>query len=180
MNKKKIIITSIGAVATAGLLATAGITSAHFGGIFTDNNREKIQVAETNMDYQTWKTLQDSAQKITDYINTPEKFSKFLQMKKLLKEKNFTGAEKLRKDLGLPVMPEKGLKGNPAAREAVEKDDYQAWLKAMPSSSPIIKIIKDKTSFEKYVEMHKARKSGDTVKAEKIRQELGLPEKKIS
>ncbi len=184
MKKKKILFTGIGAAAVV-VLATAGLTSAFFGGgIADEETREQIHEAVENKDYEAWKTAHDSVKKITEYIESQEDFDKFLEMKELYKSGDKEAAEALREELGLPEMKGKGMHGkkggrggNPEAKQAVEDKDYNAWLEATPEDSPIREHIENEEDFNKLIEMHEAREAGDEDTADEIREELGMPEK---
>lgn len=169
-------------MATIGLLATAGFSSAQFQGFFDKETRDELKEAIENKDYDTWKKIQDSRPKITDYIDSQEKFEKFLEMQSLAKEGKTEEADAIREELGLPEIPKgqngKGIKGqNKEAREAIENSDYQAWVEAMPEDSPMRKYIENEEDFNKLVEMHEARENNDDDRAEELREELGLPDR---
>ena len=61
---------------------------------------------------------------------------------------------------------------------AIESGDYEAWIKIreennLPMNGKMFSMI-NKDNFSKYSEMYNAMISGDTEKADAIRQELGL------
>jgi hypothetical protein len=181
INKKQMILTGVG-VATIGMLGTAAITKAnwegHFGVGLDKTSKDKLNKAVEDKDYATWKQIQDSRKSITDYIDNEEKFKKFVDMQNLIKDGKFVAADKIRQELGLPERVNK--KGySPAQMEtihnAIQDKDYEAWKKVLKSDDPILEKINSKDKFDKYVEMMKAIKSGDTSKAKELAQELELP-----
>lgn len=61
-----------------------------------------------------------------------------------------------------------------AAEQAIEAQDYQAWVTAMGQDNPMTQNI-TADNFAEFVKMHQAMKDGDFETAQSIAQELGLP-----
>ena len=70
--------------------------------------KEEMQQAVEEGDYNKWKEIIDSRPKITDYINE-DNFDRFSEMHKLMEEENFDEAKEIREELGLP---DKGMMGH--------------------------------------------------------------------
>ena len=60
-----------------------------------------------------------------------------------------------------------------AMLSAFENNDYEAWKNLMGNRGRVSQII-TKDNFAKFAEAHKLTLAGNTVEAQKIRQELGL------
>ncbi len=63
-----------------------------------------------------------------------------------------------------------------AVHEAVENNDYEAFLEAV-EGSPIADIVTSEDDFDLFVEAHELRAEGDKEAAKEIMAELGFPEK---
>lgn len=151
--------------------------------IFKMENREAIQKAIENNDYETWKSLVGN-QKIAKII-TKDNWAKFVEMHKLFKQ-----ARAIREELGLldkEIMCDNCLKlkksrwseqfknKTKAAIEAAFKaGDYQAWLAAVGENNPLKDYI-TADNFTKFSEAYKLIKAGDFNGAQKIFDELGIP-----
>lgn len=66
---------------------------------------------------------------------------------------------------------------NEAEQEALENRDYSAWLDAFDDINPMSEFITNEDEFLMYVEMQEALMNQDMVTAEKLREELGIPER---
>lgn len=64
-------------------------------------------------------------------------------------------------------------KNHEAVESAVESGDYNAFVAAV-AGTPLADKITSEADFNKFVEAHNLRKSGDTAGAEKIMSELGI------
>ncbi len=185
LSRKKL-FAGIGAGAIM-LLATAGLTSANFGGLMDEDTRDQLKTAEENKDYDSWKSIQDSVPEITDYIDSQEDFEKFIEMNEAYKSGETETGDAIRDELGLPenFRPGQGNKNgqggqkgpNEEEKAALDSGDYNAWLEAVPEDSPILEFITSEADFQKLVEMHEAKEAGDDETAKAIADELGLPEK---
>lgn len=166
-------------LAALALIATAGLASAKFT-LMDEESRDQLEEAVENKDYESWKSIIESAPRITDYIDSQEDFERYIEMKELMKDGNTEEAEAIREELGLPeglvrTRSQKG--GNSAAREAVENGDYQAWLEATDEDSKMREYITDEAAFNKLVELYQAKENDDDDRVEELREELGLPER---
>ncbi|MBU1118787.1 hypothetical protein KKH43_02825 [Patescibacteria group bacterium] len=61
-------------------------------------------------------------------------------------------------------------------REAVENGDFAKWKETVESKPKVTDYITEE-NFSKFSEMHKLMRDGNREEAEKIREELGLPDK---
>lgn len=68
------------------------------------------------------------------------------------------------------------LENREAIREAIENNDYNAWLEAVGEDSKIAEFITEE-NFSRFVEMHKLMEEGREkfAEAREIGEELGLP-----
>jgi hypothetical protein len=74
--------------------------------------------------------------------------------------------------------PNYDLEVHEQLEQAMQKGDYDAWMQIrednnLPTKGRMFQVI-NAENFDLYVEMHNAMLSGDTAKADEIRQELGL------
>jgi len=60
-----------------------------------------------------------------------------------------------------------------AMEEAFENNDYEAWKNLMVGNGRVMQVV-NKDNFAKFAEAHELMEQGNTVEAQKIRQELGL------
>ena len=65
-----------------------------------NKNPEIIQAIE-NSDYQTWKEIINKRPRITDIIDTEEKFNKLVEAHNLMKDGKFKEAKTIKESLGL-------------------------------------------------------------------------------
>ena len=63
--------------------------------------------------------------------------------------------------------------GNELAKEALENEDYAAWVESIESRPKITDIITE-DNFSQYVTLHKLRQEGDFETAQTIAEELGI------
>lgn len=61
-----------------------------------------------------------------------------------------------------------------AMQQAIENDDYAAWKQAQTDQNNQMLSEMTEEKFEKMVEMHQARQSGDAEKAQALAKELGM------
>ena len=109
MDKKLLLATAIGSVVIGAGLMVAVSASAHRGfsgdkSAITAEKKELHQELKTTVedgDYQAWKTLVESKPKITDIIDSEEKFQKLAEMHKLKKAGDIEAAKELAEELGL-------------------------------------------------------------------------------
>jgi len=60
-----------------------------------------------------------------------------------------------------------------AMEEAFENNDYEAWKNLMVGNGRVMQVV-NKDNFSKFAEAHELAEQGNTVEAQKIRQDLGL------
>lgn len=77
-------------------------------------------------------------------------------------------------DVAQQARPKINLEHRTAVQEALEGNDYNAWMELM-GDRPVMENINEE-NFAKFVEMHNLLKEGDKEGANNIREELGLPE----
>lgn len=78
---------------------------------FSPQRFERMQKAYENNDYSAWKEMMDGRGKITEII-TEQNFSRFAEMHRLMLEKKFDEANKIREELGLRQKNFSGNSGN--------------------------------------------------------------------
>lgn len=114
---KKLLIVSLGAVITAGLLASQNKAFAYrgnpnvLGPNCTTEKHEAISKAIEAGDYEAWKNLKQGRGRVSQIINK-DNFAKFAQAYKLAKEGKFEEAAKIRAELGLGLKNGTGNYGN--------------------------------------------------------------------
>ncbi|MBN2421985.1 hypothetical protein JXB41_02050 [Candidatus Woesearchaeota archaeon] len=132
-----------------GIVAAAGTASAFGWHIFSDEeNREKIRAAVENRDFNSWK--QAMSEQLTE-----ENFNKILERD----EQRNQHRENME-----------------AVMAAIEAGDYDAWKEAVadcPGEAKISELITEE-NFDRFVEMHNARRDGDFETAKEISEELGI------
>lgn len=201
MNKKLYFGAAImGVIVTTAIVAGAtyasegttwrgqGFMGMHGG----EKNLSAREAMETG-DYSTWlETLPENspARAITE-----ENFNKMVEAHNLMQSGDIEGAkaikDELRDELGpMPglIGPERrgergekegghfrGIRkgGNEAVQTAIENNDYEAWLEAMPENCPMHDNATEE-DFNKMVEMHSLMAAGDFEGAREIQKELGF------
>lgn len=70
---------------------------------------------------------------------------------------------------------------NEEVQEALENKDFELWKDLLTKNNQEPKILEviDEDNFDEFVEMHELMKEGNEEEAEKIREELGLPEMRV-
>ena len=186
MNKK--ILTG---VIIGGTILTTALSAYAYNGSNTTNsdqsintNRQAIMEALESSDYQTWYNLiKDTkrGEELSQVINESN-FSKYVEAHNLMQNGDIDGAKVIFDELGVPA-PKEGGHGRPnnenmeAVKSALENNDYNAWLEAisnMPNASEMTTVINE-SNFSKMVEIHTLMQAGDMEGAQKIADELGLP-----
>lgn len=184
-NNSKLIA---GAAALTAIIAIAGIAASSYAyrGDFSegkdfDSERHTAMVeAFENNDYNAWLEL--TGDKPVSEKITEENFSRFVEMHNLMKTGDFEGAKELRDELGLEgPRKHEGRRGfgkmmmekNEEARTAMENNDYDAWLVAIPEDCPARDTVTEE-NFSRLIESHNLMQDGDFEGAKEIREELGL------
>lgn len=99
----------LGAVATAGIASAAILSQSalayrgnpeQVGPNYDPARHEAMENAFNSRDYNSWKDLMKGRGRVTERINE-QNFSKFAEMRKLMLEKKYDEANKLRAELGL-------------------------------------------------------------------------------
>jgi len=90
-------------------------------------------------------------------------------MHQLVQQGDWQGANEIRKELNLPVRPHKiralakniirSLADRQAIDEAINNDDYRAWVKAMNGQGEELNVINE-GNFSQYIEAYKLIESG--------------------
>lgn len=181
---------ALSVVATTAIVAGGAYA---FQGDFTKRGpnteqREAMEEAVENNDYNAWKELVPERGKMADII-TEENFKKFSDMHKLAEAGKTDEAKAMAQELGLKGAGGCGMMAGgqacggglgrgvsresmEAARTAIEKNDYNAWKAAVGDNGIAEKINAD--NFSKLVEAHKLMQDGKYDEAKTIREELGL------
>lgn len=60
-----------------------------------------------------------------------------------------------------------------AMEQAFENNDYNTWKSLMTGNGRVLQVV-NKDNFSKFAKAHELAEEGNTVEAQKIRQELGL------
>ncbi len=181
---------ALSVVATTAIVAGGAYA---FQGDFTkrgpnSEQREAMEEAVENSDYNAWKDLAPERGKMADII-TEENFKKFSEMHKLAEAGKADEAKALAQELGLKNAGGCGMMAGgqacggglgrgvspenmEAARTAIEKNDFNAWKEAVGDNPIAEKINAD--NFSKLAEAHKLMQEGKYEEAKIIREELGL------
>lgn len=185
-NKKTLtsIIALSAIVATFGIAAYTNANFTYFG--LNQEQREAMEQAVEDGDYNTWKSIQDSKTKITDII-TKENFAKFSEMHNLIQAGKIDEANVLSDELGLPTRGRRMGRGDKminrvnnetgksfdAVRDAIENNNYNAWKEAI-GDARISEVIQNEEDFNKLVEAHNLILAGKYDEAKAINDELGV------
>ncbi len=189
MKKRAIILGTLLTVSAAFTTATFAFNPQ--GGNMTEDektaHRAEMQVVFESNDYVAFQEAVKETP-MAEYIDSEEKFEKFVTMHKLMEE-----ARLIREELGLP---EKGMRkwqnwkmkgswewrmkgkngwdGNREQMKAVlEGGDYEAF-KTTAEGTPLADTIDSEEKFQKLIQAHEALIAGDKDTANEIRDELGL------
>lgn len=190
MNKNAI---RLGAAAAALIVTTAvvaGISNASsvrgsgggFGtgmgmgkGMMNQENREAMESALENNDYNAWKEAAGET-RMAEGV-TAENFSKFASAHELMQAGKTDEAKAVFTEMGIAMGGKgrghdgeafgRGMGNNEAAIAALDNNDFAAWQKAV-GTSPIVSKI-DANNFPRLVEAHNLQKQ-----ARGIMEELGL------
>lgn len=113
---------------------------------------------------------------------TEEQISAFETAKELREQGDNAGARDILKEAGITTaimesireaVREFRLEHREAVKEAVENNDYEAFIKAA-AGSPLAEIVDTKEEFAKFVEAHNLMKNGDKDSAKAIFDDLGI------
>lgn len=196
MKKKSLYIAGISAL---GLALVGSAAAQAYTGTFGQNNTSmtgrnfdserhaQMQEILDTTNFTAWKDLISKTpmgSKILEVVNE-NNFSQYVEMQKLFRSGDRTGAEAIRAKLGLPEMgPKNGMMGrghfakgqNEAVRDAIENGDYNSWKEAVaenPMGEKMLEVVNE-NNFSKLVEMHNLMQAGDREGSEAIRESLGL------
>ncbi|MFH1523184.1 MAG: hypothetical protein ABIE43_05210 [Patescibacteria group bacterium] len=201
-GKSKIIAGAAGLTAIIAVIGLSLVTFAQDNGsghLFWGKDKnlkgnpeqhQAMMEAFTNNDYEAWLKLTEGNQ-AADKISQ-EDFEKLAQVKVLWAEGKYEEAEELKKELGLDYGHMQGMgKGmyfkkdispgkleelkamKEAMQNAIENNDYSAWLEAVGVDSPKAKIV-TKDNFSKLIEAHNLVQEGKYEEAREIKEELGI------
>ncbi|MFH0892440.1 MAG: hypothetical protein V1867_06710 [Candidatus Falkowbacteria bacterium] len=180
---------ALSVVATTAIVAGGAYA---FQGDFTkrgpnSEQREAMEEAVENGDYNAWKELAPGKGKMADMV-TEENFKKFSDMHKLAEAGKTDEAKAMAQELGLKGAGGCGMMAGgqacgglmrgvtpenmEAARTALEKNDYNAWKAAVGDNPISEKITAD--NFAKLAEAHRLMQEGKYEEAKALREELGL------
>lgn len=97
------------AIAVAGVAGALAISQAALayrgnpdqtGPNYSPERHAKVQTAFENNDYNAWKEQMNGRGRVTEVVNE-QNFSRFAEMRKLMLEKKYDEADKIREELGL-------------------------------------------------------------------------------
>lgn len=161
-------------------IASAGIASASPRGNGTmrieNGPRAEVHQALNNNDYAAWVQALSGHEKVPFEVSE-NTFTAFQEAHSLMEKGDHEEAKKLLESAGvqLPPMGQKMGRGyghqyNPAVREAIESNDYVAWQTAIADTK--LADIASEDLFNKMVEVHTLRESGDRDAARTAAKEL--------
>ena len=161
-------------------IASAGIASAAPRGNglmrFENGPRAEVHQALDNNDYAAWVQALSGHEKVPFDLNEST-FGAFQKAHELMQQGDKDGAKEVLESAGvqLPPLGQKmgrghGHQNNPAVREAIEANDYTAWQTAIAETK--LSDIASQDLFNKMVEVHSLRESGDRDAARQSAQEL--------
>jgi len=138
--------------------------------------RDKMQTAFENNDYNAWKgAMEEKVKGMQDRI-TEENFSNMSEIHKLKQEGKFDEAQQKMEELGIQKgFGKKGFKGNfdPAKKEQMqqilESRDYNAWKELMKEHPRKGEMSEE--DFNKIADWHDAKIAGDYEKMKELKQE---------
>ncbi len=100
---------ALGAVAVAGVIGAFAVSQAALayrgnpdqtGPNYSPERHAEMQKAFDNNDYNAWKEQMNGRGRVTKVVNE-QNFSRFAEMRKLMLEKKYDEANKIREELGL-------------------------------------------------------------------------------
>jgi len=180
----------------AGALAafTLSLTPSAFafsGKDISEESRTEIRAAIEVGDFTAWSELMSEivtpsgkAPKILEVV-TADNFERFSQMHDYRQK-----AREIAEELGIERGGKMGhgkrgmnrggfdAETRKAYTAAIEVGDYEAWAELVADSprADILEVI-TADNFDRFVELHAARQSGDSETAEEIAAEIGLPDR---
>jgi hypothetical protein len=138
-----------------------------------NNDREAINKALDTNDYEAWKEL--VGDRAEENI-TADNFASFVEAHELMQSGDREGAESIFEDLDIERprgnRGEMNRGGNQAMREAVENNDYDAFVEVIGDKPMSEQITVD--NFSQFVEAHELMQSGDMEGAKAIFDDLGV------
>jgi len=191
MKKSKgYLVIAITAVITTGVVV-GGVSYARgeLGKMGIPHHPEEHQAVEeaiANNDYEAWLAAVGEENKLIEII-TEENFPLLVEIYNLKQEGKYEEAREIWQELGIEKAGKKGdthYKGHKGkigffsgelevVEEAIENNDYEAWLQAVGEDSKIAGMITEE-NFPQFVEMHELMEEGNHEEALKIKEELGM------
>lgn len=178
------VLTTLAVVAALGIV---NIAAASQGAMQPQGEQkgalEEVRRAVENNDYEAWAELTQvhpKAAELFENINA-ENFHLLNEMHQAKQNGDMEKAKELADQLGFQPGPRnknmnKGrFRMREEVRTALENRDYNEWHTAI--TPPILDYINE-DNFDTFADMHEAMQSGDQEKAEELREQLGLPERK--
>lgn len=182
-NRKELVV-----MAVLTIVISAGVTTAFahraMGPNIDPAQRDAIQEAIANGDYQAWSDLTTGQGRMAEVINQ-DNFSQLAALEQARQAGDFEAARVIEEELGLPerMGQREGLgQGQKMFRddvqhqvieEAINNNDYQAWLDLQPEGSRMTELI-NQDNFSKLVAIHQAMEDNDWQTAKQLKEELGL------
>lgn len=136
-------------------------------GPMTDVDKEAIKAALEANDYDAFIAAHGENSNITEFM-TEERFAHLVE-------------QYAENEGELPIKEHKQKRGSErfsseqfeAIKQAIEEKDYDAFVAAQEGNEHILSIVTE-DNFDKFIDMHELRQSGDREGARAIAEELGL------
>lgn len=180
------VLTTLAVVAALGIV---NIAAASQGAMQPQREQkgklEEVRQAVENNDYEAWTELTQDHPKAAERFGNinADNFHLLNEMHQAKQNGDMEKAKELADQIDFQPGPigKKMNKGRFQMREevrtALENRDYNAWHNAV--TPPVLDYINE-GNFKTFADMHEAMQSGDKVKAEELREQLGLPERKAA
>lgn len=186
-NKKSLntVIALSAIIITFSVTTYANASFGYFG--LNEEQRNAMERAVEDGDYNAWKNIQDSNTKIADIINK-NNFAEFSEMHNLIQSGKLSEADVIRGELGLPnkanrmrVDNSRRRRGRGAGnisdfltvKEALDNGDYNNWKEAV-GDAKISEVIQNENDFQKLIESHNLILDGKFKEAKEINNDLGV------
>lgn len=170
-------------LAVSGLVKAADIDGQQQTKKQSSQNHSEIILAIENNDYQAWQQAVGEDSLLLEKINQ-ENWGKFVEMHSHRKAARQIAEElDIKQPVNFQQFKHKAgklmkMRDNQAARQAITDKDYQAWLEAVGSDSPIAqKITED--NFSQFVQAHSLLHDNNYEAAKEIFDSLGLKQPKL-
>lgn len=150
---------------------------------------EAVHDAIDNGEYQDWVDAMNEmpgGEALVEVI-TEDEWDQFKEFHSALEAGDKEQAEEIAEEIGLAdfrderhQQREQRMEDRAEAHEAVENEDYDAWVEAIsgtPAEDALGDVV-DEDNFVDFVEVHELHKAGDHEAAQELAEDMGLPEPK--